>query len=108
MYIYLIILIKVCFILLAISHIYLKAKGKSNSELDKTILYWKDRSEFIFIFLMAILLIILFNPRNNKSMTITNETKILLYLFGIILLITAKWSDFIKESKWFSKVQKAV
>ena len=107
-YIYLIIVVKVAFILLAITHLYLKTKGKIESELDKTIVYWKERLEFIFIFLMALLLIYLFNPRRSKPAVITNEMKILLYLFGFILLITADWSIFITEAKWFKEIQQIV
>ena len=55
---------------------------------------------------MAILLIYLFNPISNKTNLIDKEAKILLYLFGIILLITSKWSEFIHESKWFKYIQK--
>jgi len=100
-----IIIVKLAFLILTVSHIYLVAKGTANSETDKKIVYWKERIEFIFIALMAVLLIYLFNPRMNRSVSIDNETKILLYLFGFILLITAKWSDFFKESQMFKHVQ---
>lgn len=95
MYITFIFLIKIGFIIMTITHIYLKAKGKEKSDLDKNILYWKERFEFIFIAMMSILLIYLFNPRVDRSVLIDKETKILLYLFGFILLITAKWNLFI-------------
>jgi cell division protein FtsW (lipid II flippase) len=104
-YIYLIIAIKVLFILSAIGHIYLKEKHQENSDLDKKFLYWKERFEFIFIFLMSCLLIFVFNPRQDNSRLINSEIKILLYLFGIILLITANWGSFFKESKWFKYIQ---
>ena len=94
MYITFIFLIKIGFIIMSITHFYLKAKGKKNSDLDKHILYWKERFEFIFITMMSILLIYLFNPRVNRTLLINKETKILLYLFGFILLITAKWNLF--------------
>ena len=93
---------------MAVSHIYLKSKGEEKSDLDKKVLYWKERFEFIFIALMSILLIYLFNPRSNKNITIDRETKILLYLFGFILLLTAKWDIFFKESHFFSRIQKSV
>lgn len=95
MYITFIFLIKIGFIIMTITHIYLQAKGKEKSDLDKNILYWKERFEFIFIAMMSILLIYLFNPRVDRSVLIDKETKILLYLFGFILLITAKWNLFI-------------
>lgn len=107
-YIYIIFAVKVCFILMAITHVYLKATGKTESELNKTIFYWKERIEFIFILLMSILLIFLFNPRKQNQELINKETKLLLYLFGFVLLITANWSIFITEAPWFKKFQTSI
>ncbi len=106
-YVTLIFLIKMGFITMAITHIYLKVKGEENSKLDKQILYWKERFEFVFVALMAILLIYLFNPRMAKVDLIDKETKILLYLFGFVLLITAKWDIFFKESSVMKRIQKS-
>jgi hypothetical protein len=108
MYVTFIFLIKIGFILMAISHIYLKSKGEEKSDLDKKVLYWKERFEFIFIAAMSILLIYLFNPRKDKNMLIDKETKVLLFLFGFILLITAKWGIFFKESHLFVRIQKSI
>lgn len=105
MYITFIFLIKIGFIVLAISHLYLKIKHKENTETDKKILYWKERFEFIFIALMAVLLIYLFNPRTDRSVIIDKETKILLYLFGFILILTAKWEIFFHESKLLNYIR---
>ena len=107
-YIIFIIMIKVGFILLAVSHVYLKSKGQEHSELDEAILYWKDRVEFIFVVAMALLLIYLFNPRRKIPITIDNETKIILTLFGLILIITAKWSLFFIEPSIIKKFQKSI
>ena len=107
-YIYLIIAIKLGFILMAITHIYLKSKGEEHSELDKKIEYWKGRFEFVFVILMAALLIYLFNPRYNNQVAIDTEMKLLLYLFGIVLIITAKWSAFFEEAQWFKELQQVV
>jgi hypothetical protein len=107
-YIILVFIVKIIFVVLAVTHIYLKAKGNKDSSLDKNIVYWKDRFEFIFAFLMAFLLLYLFNPMQGKSVIISGETKLLLYLFGFVLLITAKWSAFIEESKWFKTLQESV
>jgi len=105
MYIAFVFAIKVGFILLALTHLYYKTKGEEESKNNKTVLYWKDRLEFTFVFLMSLLLIYLFNPRYNRLNMIDNEAKILLFLFGFILILTAKWSVFFEESKWFSTVQ---
>ena len=105
-FISLIFTIKIIFILLTVIYLYLKIKGEDNSKFGKNVFSLKKKIEFIFILLMAILLIYLFNPISNKTNLIDKEAKILLYLFGIILLITSKWSEFIHESKWFKYIQK--
>jgi hypothetical protein len=104
-YIIVIFIVKIIFILLALLHVYLKTKGNQKSNLDKKIQYWKERFEFVFILLMSFLLIYLFNPTTDKSILIDKETKILLYLFGFVLLITANWDIFIQESMVFKKMK---
>jgi hypothetical protein len=107
-YIYSIIGIKFIFILMAVTHIILKIKGELGSDLDNKILYWKERIEFVFIILMAILLIYIFNPRMPHTNLLNFEVKLLFYLFGFILIITADWGVFFHESKWFKYLQQAV
>ena len=107
-YIYLIVAVKFLFMIMVITHLYLKATGKAGSEFDNTLVYWKERFEFVFVFLMSILLIYLFNPRHDRSIMIDHHTKILLYVFGFVLLITAKWSTFFSESSWFKDIQHIV
>ena len=104
-YIYVIFLIKIIFIILASTHLYLQFKNDTASNLDKVVLFWRERFEFIFTTLMAILLIFLFNPYKNKMYMINNETRLLLYLFGFVLIITADWKSFLKESDIFKKIQ---
>ena len=100
--------VKIIFIVLALIHIFFKLNGKENSSLDLKIVYLKERVEFIFAIIMAILLIYLFSPNTNRSNKIDKETKFLFYLFGFVLLITAKWEDFFHESKWIYFLQKTV
>ena len=107
-YIYLIFAVKLIFILLALSQRYCKIAGKTDTDRDKNIEYWRNRIEFIFIILMSILLIYLFNPRFNREFLINGETKVLLFLFGFILIFTAKWNIFIEESEWFVKLKEIV
>jgi len=104
-YISLIFLVKIIFIFLAVTHVYYKAKKQTNTPKDKKIVFWKNRLEFIFIIMMSLLLIYLFNPRYNKPIILDYETKLLLFLFGFILIVTAKWSIFIKESVLFQRIQ---
>ena len=98
MYVTAIFVIKIGFILMAITHVYLEMKGKEKTDLDKKILFWKERFEFIFTALMSVLLIYIFNPRYNNFNLIDKETEVLFYLFGFVLIITAKWRIFFKQS----------
>jgi hypothetical protein len=107
-YITFIFFIKIGFIAMAVLHLYLKSKQLENTDLDKKLLYWKERFEFIFTALMAILLIYLFNPRADKNILIDKETKLLLYLFGFVILIMAKWDIFFKDSTLLKKIQNII
>ncbi len=108
MYITFIFLIKIGFILLGVLHIYLALKGQGKSQLDEEILYWKHRFEFIFVISMALLLIYLFNPTKERTTMIDHETSILLYLFGFVLIITAKWDLFFTELSIIQKIQGSI
>jgi uncharacterized membrane protein SirB2 len=57
---------------------------------------------------MAGLLIYLFNPRQSREKILDYETKVLLYLFGFVLLLTANWSAFVEEASWFEKLQNII
>ena len=104
-YITLIFIVKIIFVILAVYRLYLKSKkSKDNKELE-IIEFWKDRFEFMFITLMSALLIYLFYPRSNRINMIDGEAKLLLYLFGFVLLLTENWSSFIHEAPWFKKLQ---
>jgi|688.fasta_scaffold432098_2 hypothetical protein len=103
-YVTLIIIIKIIFIILALSHVYLRIRG-ADKDLDEKILHWKERIEFVFKTMMSILLIYIFHPRLNNMKLLDYETRILFYLFGFILLFTANWDVFIKEAPWFSTLQ---
>jgi hypothetical protein len=103
-YITLIFIVKIAFIILAVYRLYIKAKNPKDKNL-KIVEFWKERFEFIFISMMSVLLIYLFYPRANRINMIDGETKLLLYLFGFVLLLTENWSSFIHEAPWFKKLQ---
>jgi hypothetical protein len=105
MYITLIFIVKIVFVVLAVYGVYMKLKKSKDKKLSETIKLWKERFEFIFITLMSILLLYLFFPTSNRLGMIDKETKILLYLFGFVLLLTENWSSFIHESPLFKKIQ---
>lgn len=107
-YISLVFAIKISYILLSVIRVYLNHKGDNTSDFFNNIVYLRERTEFIFVIFMALLIIFLFNPFKNKMAMIDEETKILFFTFGIILLITSNWSIFIGESKLFVGIQKAL
>ena len=96
LYINFIFLIKIIFIFLAVYGIYVKYQEPKNTEKQEKIHYAKERIELLFKCSMSILLILLFNPRTAKeSIKLDYETKLLLYSFGWVLLITANWKSII-------------
>lgn len=93
--------VKIVFVLSALGHVILShASGSEAKKIDPKMVYWKQRTEFVFTVSMAILLVYHFNPRWGVK-TIQEETSILFFLFGCVLLLTAKWGLFIKEAPWF-------
>lgn len=96
-------IIKIVFILSAIGHLVIS--HSSNTVLQKKdteFVFWKERTEFIFVVSMSVLLIYHFKPGNNKP--ISEETALLFFLFGIILLLTSKWTLFFKEAPWYKRI----
>lgn len=103
-FIFFIILIKLVFIFSAIGHlIFSHAKNPKAQTLSPKLLYWKERTEFVFIICMAILLVYHFNPRFAKK-PVSEETALLFFLFGWILIFTSKWDIFIKEASWYKQI----
>ena len=103
-YLILIVLVKCLFLYFALKHLYFRAmllKQPNNAEykdnLIKTNLY-KRQAEFIFTNMMAALFIYIFNPRYQNEKYIGKETKLLMYIFGFIIIITSDWNEFINES----------
>ena len=86
-YLIFIIIIKVLFLLSALGYFYYSYFSKSPN-VTKSLQFqiWKERTEFVFILSMTILLLYLFYPR-KIPVPINRETNILLFIFGIILLI---------------------
>lgn len=105
-----IIFIKIVFVLSALGNLFLTHMPASISKTigikDSQLLYWKERTEFIFIVSMAVLLVYHFRPGHLKP--ISSETSLLFFLFGCILIITAKWDLFFTEAPWYKKVSQAL
>ena len=105
LFVYLIIFIKVIFIGTKLGAKYYEFKGKDeNKEIIEKLTYYNERAEFVFVACMSVLLIYLFNPRWTKYPPLDKEMRFLLYLYGVVIIFTAKWGLFFEESKWFPKI----
>jgi len=99
-YILLTILVKFSFFYFVIHSFYLKnlIKNHPNDKNYKNLLIiierLKNQVEFIFTIMMAILIIILFNPFYKEKIVIDYKTRMLLYLFGFLIIVTADWVKF--------------
>ncbi len=58
--------------------------------------------------MMSAMLIYLFNPRADNIKLLNYETKLLLYLFGFVLIITANWNTFFTESPTFKEFKETM
>jgi hypothetical protein len=106
-FIYLIIGIKLLFLLSTVSNLFLTKIIKNDELIEKyseKLHKIKEQTEFVFIFLTSLLLIAIFYPRQNNLKYIDSHVKLLFYLFGWILIITAKWNLFFHESPILQKV----
>ena len=98
---------KIIFILLGILLIHLKYAGPKYNNLQETVTKYKEIIEFIGLLLFSLLLLLLFNPLKN-GIFISGEVQYILFLSGIVLFITLKWSDFFKVSKSLKETQKII
>jgi len=80
--------IKILFIVSALGFFYYSHFAKTPNTLAKSTQFqtWKERTEFVFILSMTILLMYLFYPRREPT-EIDRESRILLFIYGCILLI---------------------
>jgi hypothetical protein len=108
-YVRLIFLVKLIFLYFMVSSGYDRYKSKkdpNNASLKKAYdnnMYFKERFELLFKFLMSVLLIYVFFPRRKVPMPLDSETIILLYLFGWILILSANWTSIFEESMFHKK-----
>lgn len=108
-FIYLVIFFKIIFLLCLVFHVFFITLGKNSKyvQYDDELVKLVHQSDFVFKVLMAILIIFIFYPWSNNIEYINNRIKVLFYVFGFILLLTADWNTFFKESSVYEKVLKA-
>ena len=100
-------LLKLAFIGLSLYKIYVKHRTPYDEIKIQKIQFWKERIEFVFVICMSILLIKVFYPFSSHT-NISNDKRTLFFLFGIILLISARWENFFKASTLFIELQKVI
>ena len=115
-YILFIIFIKILFIICAISTFLLKMKIKMSKNNNNKIINmynnlsdYKETLEFIFIISTAFICIIVFYPFYKEQVIIDKHTRLLLFIYGFIILITANWSILTKHlPSWFVDLQNMI
>jgi hypothetical protein len=84
-------------------------KNPTNNQLEKEYekkMYLKERIELVFKLCMSILLIYVFFPQRKVPIPIDFEMRLLFYLFGFVLILTAPWKTILANSafKKYSEV----
>ena len=83
-YIYSLILIKLIFL---VTLIVLKIENKPSKQLESV----NEITKNLFMGMLAVLMIYLFHPKRNSDVLIQGETKLMLFLFGVISLLEIPW-----------------
>jgi hypothetical protein len=104
-FVFFIIFIKLAFMVTIIGNAY-NNKVLHNDTLSSSFTYWKERTEFIFTFCMAILLILIFHPRYKNQIYVNKEISLLFFIFGFVILFTSNWSLFISNAGWYNTIIK--
>ena len=103
-FIFFIIIIKFVFLFTSIGNFLISYSENELAKLiDSKLLYWRERTTFIFSISMAILLIYYFNPY-VPAPKIDKNTRLLFFLFGCVLILTGNWVFFIQDSIWYKKL----
>lgn len=104
-FIFYIIFLKIVFLIASTGDLYLKFFDKTKHPgVEEKFNYWKERTEFLFIACMSALLLIMFFPHHRKEWKLNREERLMLYLFGWILLYTANWKLFIEDAAWYPSI----
>ena len=99
MFVIFVIILKIIFIFFVVLTKYYKYKLKNSNKTQiayytnqyNLIYFWKEKIENIFMICMGFICVIIFNPFKNYQFFIDKETRLLLFLFGIIIFFTTDW-----------------
>jgi hypothetical protein len=105
LFLFYIIFLKIVFLIASTGDFYLKFFDKNqHPDIEKKFKYWEERTEFLFVACMSALLLIMFFPHHRTEWKLNKEERLMLYLFGWILLYTANWKLFIDDAAWYPSV----
>ena len=95
-FVYFIILIKILFVIALIREKFIKDK-KKHKDIETRVEIFHE----MFIFLMFILLIIIFNPMNKKiilddDLTLSGHVQLIIFILGIIGLLNLDYKKILK------------
>ena len=88
-----IIVVKFAFLAFVITYNFVQG---SNTKLESDVLYWKGKIEIIYIFIMTIILLYIFFPYGRNTRFLTKKMCHLIFLYGIVSLLTLNWIEFVK------------
>lgn len=83
-YIYCLIVIKLIFL---VTLIIVRFENKPSKQLETV----NEITKNLFMGMLAVLMIYLFHPKRNSDVLIQGETKLMLFLFGVISLLEVPW-----------------
>jgi len=107
LFVFMIIFVKILFMIFYTIQLYYKKIN--NQKMYVWSSYWRELLEFIFIILMSILCIVLFNPLNKDRCINDHHIRVLLLVYGFVVLVTSDWDKFLdKLPKWFTTLQAIV
>lgn len=86
---YLAVFFKISFIVFSIFY----RVSQKRKKMPKLLL-WKERTDVLYITTMSIFLVYFFNPWNDNKRHMTKTIFSLLFLYGIVSIITANWGSF--------------
>lgn len=91
--IYVTFIVKISFLVSAFYLRYLKKTDPKNIELQTFVQNAKEQLDFVFVFCMSVILMALFNPY-VENVEVDKECQILLFLYGVIMILTANYDIF--------------
>ena len=91
-----IVIVKIGFIFATLFYNYTKHHDPRDTKKQAKLFILKEQFDFVYVFMMSILLLLNFNPWT--PIYIDMETKTLFFIYGIITIVTAKYSTFRDQS----------